>query len=472
MKPSRETGNLTTAREGITWSAQGQAPYDVVALRPPGEAPVQTAPPPPTLVRQAAPRRPRVGRLSKLALALGVVVLAVAVLWTPVAVPALVKFPTNTNVRVAYTGSLLTYVNAKTGATLKQPVAAKLAIDRHLQAMPAASSSSLALVKETMTVQAGAVHMSEVNVYALDRRTMQAVASSKAYTFKPGNNPNRMSSYYVTLPMGLTSTTKLPMWKPESGTTYLLHPLGSATAATPATLNGLKVMWYTGSLPMTLAPAYERASLAARGFPMSLTSAEVEAQLAAAGVPVSRLTAALPTVLTSSQLKALLAVLGKPVSLQYFVFGSGELAAESRTGTIIKLQNVIDGVAVRPDPASLRAVTSILDLHLNVPVVATAVAVMRRMEAAPPQPVYELRYTETPAAVTTMVNLARNQINQLAVAQRDLPIGLGVLGLLLVAPAVVRLARRRPGGPPDVAEGVVEPGISHHFLHHHRSQAA
>ena len=176
---------------------------------------------------------------------------------------------------------------------------------------------------------------------------------------------------------------------------------------------------------------------------MSLTPAQVEGRLAAAGVSISHLTAALLPVLTKTELGTLVAVLGKPVPLQYFIFGSGELAAEPRTGTIVKLQNVIDGVAARSDPAPLRTVASVLDRHLNVAGVRAAVAVIGRIESAPPQPVYELRYTQTPASVATAVALARNQISQINFATRDAPIGLGILGLVLVSPAVFVLARRR-----------------------------
>jgi len=94
---------------------------------------------------------------------------------------------------------------------------------------------------------------------------------------------------------------------------------------------------------------------------------------------------------------------------------------------------------------------------------------MRRIETAPPQPVYELHYTQTPATVASMVKLARNQINQLNLAQRDLPIGLGVLGLLLLLPAVVRFVRRRPELEAGPGQVMAEP--AHHFFHH-RSQAA
>ena len=291
-------------------------------------------------------------------------------------------------------------------------------------------------------MRAGATHSTETNVYALNRRTMQAVANPKAYTFKPGNTPNRYASYYVTLPMGLTKTTNLPIWKPESGTTYTLHP-AAKSAATPAKVDGLSALWYSGRLPMTAAPAYEVSGLASRGLPRSLTPAQVTALLNAEGIPVSTLEASLLPVLTASQLKTLTAVLSKPVTMQYFIFGSGLVAAEPQTGTILKLENVIDGVAARPDPTALKTVVSILDQHLAVPGVPAAVAIMNRIASAPPAPVYELRYTQTPAAVATMAAQARHAISQMNLATTDLPIGLGILGLLLVSPAAVHIIRRR-----------------------------
>jgi hypothetical protein len=404
--------------------------------------------------------------VTKVALGLGVVVLGLAALWTPVAVPAIVKFPTTTNVYVAYSGSLVTYVDAATGATLSHPVSVKLTVDRHMQALPAESSSTEALVKETITARAGATDTTETNVYALDRRTMQAVSDPRAFTFQPGNVPNRHASYYVTLPMGLGSTTALPIWKPESGTTYLLHRVVTPTSATPGTLAGVSVMWFDGTLPMTPAPAYERTALAARGLPMSLTPAEVSAQLAAAGVSVSRLGTALAPVLTPSESRTLLGVLDSPLPLQYFIFGSGELAAEPRTGAIVKLQDVVDGVAARPDPSPMHAVTAILARHLAVPGVRDAMAAIDHIASAPPQPVYELRYTETPASVASTVTLARNQVGQIELATRDLPIGLGVLGLLLIGPAVVQLARRRRRSSSSSALG------RHGRPAHDRSKAA
>jgi hypothetical protein len=386
---------------------------------------------------------PRLGKLSKASLGVGVILLAVAAIWTPIAVPRLVKFPTSTNVRLAYAGSLVTYVNAANGATLQHPLVAKLSIDRHVQALAAKSSSAVALVRETLAVHAGSLDLTENNVYALDRRTMQAVPNPGAFTFAPGNDPNRHASYYVTLPMGVGSTTQVRMWKPESGTTYLLHPLAAGSAAAPSTLDGLAVSWFTGRLPMTLAPAYERSALAARGFPMSLTPAAVEARLAKAGVSVTRLGEALAPVLAPSELRTLLAVLSTPVALQYFIFGSGDLAAEPRTGVIVKLGNVVDGVSARPNPVPLQTVAALLGRHLNVPGVRSAIGTIRRIESAPPQPVYELRYTETSPSVAATVTLARNQIGQLNLATRDLPIGLGLLGLLLLSPAALQLARRR-----------------------------
>jgi hypothetical protein len=407
--------------------------------------PRDVADPVPPVSTPRAPRSEpaRSGLFAKLALVVGVVVLLVAALWTPIAVPSLVKFPTSTNVHLVYSGTFVTYVNPKTGAALASPAVVPLTINRHIQALPAESTSSVAVVQETMAIRMGTSNLSEVNVYAINRRTMQNVASSKAYTFVPGNVPSRGSSYYVTLPMGLSSSAALALWKPEAATTYLIHPVAGGTAAMPSSLNGDSVQWFTGTLAMTPAPAYESAALASRGLPTSLTPAEVDAQLGAAGVSVSHLTTALLPVLTKAEIGTLAAVLTKPVALQYFIFGSGQLAAEPRTGTIVKLQSIIDGVAVRPNPAPLKTVSSILARHLNVAGVSAAIAAINHIVSAPPQPVYELRYTETPSAVASSVKLANNQAGQISVATLYIPIGLGILGLLLVSPAIVGFARRR-----------------------------
>jgi len=387
-----------------------------------------------------------IGLASKIALGVGVVVLLAAALWTPIAAPALVKFPTNTNLRLVYKGSLVTYFNAKTGMTLATPVVTKLTVDRHLQALPAESSSSRVLVKETLAIHAGALTVPETNVYAFNRRTMKPVSDPRAYTFLPGNVPSRLGSYYVTLPMGLSRSTVLPIWKPESATTYLLHPLATTSSATPSKLDGLGVMWFSGTLPMTPAARYESAALASRGFPTFLAPAEVKAMLAAYGVSEAKLGSALGPVLTHSQALTLLSVLSKPVALQYYIFGSGLLAAEPNTGTIVELRNIIDGVAARPNPAPMRTVISILDKHLSVPGVRAAVATMSRIASAPPVPVYELRYTETPASIAATVKVANSQISKMNVATLYIPIGLGVLGLILVSPAIVGFVRRpRPG---------------------------
>jgi len=390
----------------------------------------------PTLTR-------RFGWGSRILFAVGVVILLVAALWTPIAVPALVKFPTSTNVHILYSGTMTTYVNAKTGSPLASPAVTKLSIDQHLQAIPAKSSSSVALVKETITVRAGGLTSLESNVYTLNRRTMAAVSDPREFTYVPGNTINRDSSYYVTLPMGLTSTTKLPFWYAPAGSAYLLHPL-AAGISNPSSLDGLAVMWFAGNMPMTPAPAYERAALASQGLPMSLTPAQVEAQLGAAGVSEKSLATALLPALSKSELTTLLAVLSKPVALQYFVFGASQVAGEPRTGTIVKLQNLVDGVAVRLDPAPLRTVTSILSRHTNVPGVSAAAAALTRIEKAPPQNVSEFRYTQTSASVASIAKIARNQINQMNWVTRYIPIGLGVLGLILVALAMlVGRGRRR-----------------------------
>jgi len=235
--------------------------------------------------------------------------------------------------------------------------------------------------------------------------------------------------------------TPLNIWKPETGTTYPLVEL--RTSSQPSSIDGLNVAWFSGVLPMTPVASYERTALAARGLPMSLAPSQVEEEMAADGVSVTALSAALTPVLSPAELSEVAAVLRTSVPLQYYAFGAGLVAAETRTGVIISLKNVIDGIAVAPSTTGLQTLVTVLSHHTSVKGVPAALTALRRMAAAPPQPVYELQYTETPASVANMVSTAKSQLRQISIVTDDVPIALVVIGLLLVIAGVARRLRRR-----------------------------
>jgi hypothetical protein len=187
---------------------------------------------------------------------------------------------------------------------------------------------------------------------------------------------------------------------------------------------------------------------------MSLAPSQVEAQMATDGVSVSALSAALTPVLSPTELSEVAGVLRASVPLHYYAFGSGLVAAETRTGAIISLNNVIDGIAVAPSTTGLDTLITVLSHHSSVKGVPAALTALRSMAAAPPQRVYELQYTQTPASVATMVSTAKSQLRQISIVTDDVPIALVVIGLLLIVAGVTRRLRRRtPPASSQVVSG-------------------
>ena len=68
--------------------------------------------------------------------AIGVVLLIVAALWRPVAVPQLVKFPSHLDETTRYSGTFTVYVDPATGQPLADPMILPLEIDRRVRTHP------------------------------------------------------------------------------------------------------------------------------------------------------------------------------------------------------------------------------------------------------------------------------------------------------------------------------------------------
>lgn len=373
----------------------------------------------------------------------GVLLVVGAGLWRGVAAPALVKFPLDTNTTLHYRGHFVTLLDSSTGTALAQPMSAPLLLDRRIRAVPSQSSGSVAIIHEDITLHVSGRAVAEHNVYAVDRSSMCNVASHLACTFAPGNPAATTGSYYVTLPMNIQpGETPLRIWKPETGTTYPLKALPAAQRY--STVDGLRVAWFSGKLPMTPVAPYERRALAARGLPMTMSPAQVETRLSDLGVSVPALIATLAPVLSPAETAKVAAVLGRPVTLRYSAYGSGLVAAETRTGTIIELKDVVDGIAVAPDTTGLRTVLGVLQAHQSVPGVPAAVSALEELASAPPQEVYELRYGQTPASVSTVVATAKSQLGQVTLVEDVIPALAGVLGLVLITLGLVFLRRRPP----------------------------
>ena len=377
-------------------------------------------------------------RPAKVLIGVGVALLVATVGWSPLVVPRLVKLPGDINRTDHYSGTFVTFVDQSSGATLASPLVVPLTIDRHVASVPGATTAHVSLLHETITAHMGANTVVQQNVYAVDRRSMQNIADPRAWTFTPGNVVDRSGTYYLTLAMGVHPTgVSIKVWKPEAGASY---PVTSTTPAKGVAASS-RVVYLKGNIPSPLpVPPYEAAALTAQGLPMQLSPAQAGARLAAAGVNTAALLPVLARTLSAQELAPVSAAVTAPVALHYFVYGHGLLAVEPTTGGLVQLSGIVDGIAVQPDTRAISTALTVLTRHQNVPAIASLVTTLEQTVAAPPQPVYELRYTQTPASVVAAASYAHAQAGRVTLATTTLPrvlLALAVLSLL-----VDRLGRR------------------------------
>jgi hypothetical protein len=402
-----------------------------------------------------------VRRTSKVLVGASLALFGVAALWQPVVVPQIVKLPDDVDRTDTYTGTFVTYLDASTGATLATPLEVPLTIDRHVVTVPGGTGADVALLHETATAHMGDRSVVQESVYAVDRRTMQNVADPRAWTFTPDNVVDRTGTYYVTLPMDLAATgQQLRIWKPEAGTSY------EVATANPATgqAGGTDVVLLRGNIPTPLPVAsYELAALEAQGLPMELSPEQAAARLAAAGVDAAALAPVLAQALTADELATVGAALASSVPLHYSVYGSGLLGVEPTTGGMVALSDIVDGIAVSPDTTAMAASLAVLTEHTDIPAIADLASILQATIAAPPEPVYAMQYSQTPASVTAAATYARSQADKVTMATTTIPralFGLGAVSLLAATSLIFRSHRRVTATPDDLAPVVAHPTIT------------
>ena len=381
--------------------------------------------------------------------------LIIGLAWHPVVEPGIVKFPGNVNRPEQYAGTFVVYVDTATGAQLATPTTMPLTIDRQIKGIPRATGAHVALVDEVNTVKMGPLSTVQENIYALNRRTMKNVSDKQAVTWKAGNAVDRSGTYYLTLPMNVPSKgASYKMWNQNSAGYEII------TNATPATgkLAGTNVVFLKGDLAPTPVAPYELEALQGQGFPTKLSGAQLAGQLQAAGIDLTAATTALSKVLTPTEMTTLAGILTQSIPLQYYSYGTGQIAVEPKTGAIVQLSGIVDGISVKPDLTSLSPALSILNAHASDPTVAALLKTFTAAATAGPQPVYEMRYSQTEASVAKDAKEAKDQANQVRLATVTLPRSIDGIAVILVVVFALLLWRGRSAPTPfEQAEEVLPP---------------
>lgn len=316
----------------------------------------------------------------------GVLTLVAGAVLRFVVVPRQQVLPADTNETVTYTGSLTTLDVAAVmqggQAVSELPVTVK----RTLKVLD--TSGDKARVSDTalMTSDEGTVPPSLARtqyIYAVDRSSLAAATSFD------GKPVIKAKGLVVSFPIG-TEKKSYTGWVPEVGTTGTVKYQGEAD------LKGLTVYQFAGNTTVDMPAPPE-------GAPTSLPKAQLAALAKGLQLPAA----------TQQQLAQALPTLPDPVPLTY-TFTEG------------------DTYSVEPDTGR------IVDMTKNIRIAAELVG--------QPVPVLSLGIEYTPASVTAMADRAKDDRSQVQLYGTWLPIGLGVLGLVLLGAAVPMVRRRDEGG--------------------------
>jgi hypothetical protein len=384
-----------------------------------------------------------VKRASKWFIVSGALLLVVALLLEFVGLPAVIRFPLNTDQTAYYQGTFSEYVDQQTLLPLAHPLSLPLSISRSIQAR--SGSFSTVVVTEDDTIRPGPLTLHQDFQYVMNRRTMTMDNGQQTEMFSQKAKVDIAGAIRVTFPFGTTRSGRYDMWSPETNTSVLLTN-GSAPRSLRGT-GGPPVIEFSAALNGPPSPYYQK-WLAANGFPLTISPAQLEPRLQALGVDVPTLLATLMPRLTPSQQRLVTSVLASPVKLDYRYSFTGTVDVDPTTGIMVRNDAKSEGLTVAPSLSGIDQLTPLLTEYGDIPAVATLQKAINQLAADPPQPVVTYAYGQTPASARHMADLARSQGRQIELLSA-VPWVVGGIGIIAIGAGLVLIVARlrRPGAP-------------------------
>lgn len=376
------------------------------------------------------------------ALWMGAVLAVAALVWMLVAVPALVKYPTDLDVSPRYAGTFTVLVDPATAAPLDEPMELPLTVDRRIQSISDESGSSQVFVRETIEQRAGdLIDVTQTNGYVMDRSSLENVADDRAFAFDESNVVDRSGSYRLNLPFDTSRDDTYEVYKNEIDDTYTMR----GDRETPTSdVEGLELSNFTAAIDEApLSEAYLAELNQVVPLPDSLTLDELKPQLLEQGIDVDAVVTALTPVLSPEDAATLSAFAAESIPLEYVLSFDGRAAVEPVTGAEVKV-GVTETVAARPQLTSLPELQEVLGHYPDVPEAVDASAGLDDLATAPATPLFTYSYEQTPSSVADVADEARSMRTQVLLAKVWLPAGLGAAAVLSLLVGAVVYWRRRP----------------------------
>jgi len=368
----------------------------------------------------------------------GLVLAAGAVGFRMLGASALVRYPTDVDKTLHYSGTYTSYFDEETSLPREEPLVLPFALDRHLDVVD--HSFSTVVIAEELRLHIGDDTLVQHNQYVMDRRSMELQGGADSWAFTPENVVDRSGSYRVQFPMGVEAGGDYRIWNNETERTT---PLVEPTERHDHDAAGVEVVDFEGNLDHEVSAAY-RDWLAAEGFPMEITPAQLQAQLALEGIDVAAALADVSPLLTPDESAVVGEILTGSVPLVYSFGYHGQVSLEAKTGTIMDVHVQHEGLAIRPDLSGVSTLQPLLDKYSSVPSVKALNDGLVRAAARPATLAADFEFTQTPASSRDVGNDVKDQIRMMRVVNLWVPWSAGLIGV-----AAVVVSRRRRGGARD-----------------------
>ncbi len=394
------------------------------------------------------------GALSKVLIAVGIIFIVAAILWWAIAVPALVKFPDKLDSTPVYEGDVDIYQNPLTGEFLAKPITAPLTIERAYKSVDDQYDSGKAVVDETITQTVNVLGMATVIVepsqYVIDRKTIENIDDPRSWAYQESNQVDRAGTYYINFPFDLNKDQAYKVYENKINSSY---EITKNTENDEEDLDGLKVYNFVGEIKSTpLTDFY----IAYSNYPATMSFDDLRKTLSTAGLDVDAFLALLAPVLEPADAAALAQLATQPIGLRYEYSNTGDVSIEPKTGSVVKLSNVVEVITVSPDLSSLKnTLTSLLVKYKDKSAeLATATekvqAAMTSIGNTPPQKIYEARYAQTDQSIKEAIQDAKDSIGKINWVKVYIP------WILLILGAAVLVGGLLMGGSPAVLEEETE----------------
>ena len=367
----------------------------------------------------------------------GVVLIAVAIVWWTVLGPALTKLPDDINSPMDFEGSLTYYVDPTTKQALPpgQEMVLPLTVSRVFASVPNLYTSDVAVCEDRVSsTVAGQERPAQITQYAFDRKTRKCVESDQNWAYSPNILlPNRVGQYGPLFSRGLEVGDTQPTFFSDVDKAFDLKVVEKIKDYNGLGITVLKV---DAARPATdYQPAVAQALLGGQGLPMELTFDQLSAQLKAKGLDLEALMTALATVATPEDMQALLAMTQEPVKLIYKQESADVVYIEEKTSATVGA--TFDRTTLMEvDTSRLLQAFSLVGKYASDPVIGAAIAPILQaagqLTNAEPTKVYNQNMSVIPSSEQSLAASAHSKISTLTWVELWVPLIVVIVGAILL----------------------------------------